>query len=57
MRQPRKSLWVKLLSKTAWAIALVTGYLVAASALEACGTMPAPKYGAIQTDGGTDAGG
>jgi hypothetical protein len=56
MTTKRRSVTVKLLSKLAWAIALVAGYLTVASTLEACGE-PAPKYGAIPTaDGGTDAG-
>ena len=53
----RKSLWVRLLSKAGWLLALVTGGLLAASALEGCGPAPAPKYGAPPVDAGpTDAG-
>lgn len=56
MTTKRRSVKVKLLSKVAWAIALVAGTLAAASTLEACGE-PAPKYGSIPVvDGGTDAG-
>ena len=56
MTTNRRSLRVKLLSRVAWAIALVAGYLVAATTLEACGE-PAPKYGSIPVvDGGTDGG-
>ena len=62
MLKTRRSFKVKLLSKLAWAIALVGGALTVSSALQGCGGMfakyggPAPKYGAYYSDGGTDGG-
>ena len=61
MMKTRRSLKVRLLSKLAWAIALVGGALTVSSALQGCGVVakygaPAPKYGAYYSDGGTDGG-